>query len=141
MTINRKKILVALLSGLLFGLGIAVSGLSDPDNVLRFLTISPNWSPALLVTMGAGILVSFIGYKLVLRRGPIIEKELQLPTNTKLDRKLLLGAAVFGIGWGLAGFCPGPAIVGLASGLSEPLIFVVALVAGSQLQRLLSKNA
>ena len=140
MTINRKKNLVALLSGLLFGLGIAVSGLSDPDNVLRFLTISPNWSPALLFTMGAGILVSFMGYKFVLRRGPIFEEELQLPTNTKLDRKLLLGAAVFGIGWGLAGFCPGPAIVGLASGLAEPVIFVIALIAGSQLQRVLSQS-
>ena len=140
MTINLKKALVALISGLLFGLGIAVSGLSDPDKVLRFLTLSPNWSPALLFTMGAGILVSFIGYKFVLRRGPIFEEELQLPTNTKLDRKLLFGAAVFGIGWGLAGFCPGPAIVGLASGLAEPVIFVVALIVGSQLQRVLSKN-
>jgi uncharacterized membrane protein YedE/YeeE len=140
MSANTKQQLAALASGLLFGLGIAVSGLSDPDNVLRFLTISADWSPALLFTMGTGILVSFAGYKWVLRRGPVLEDELQLPTNNRLDRQLLTGAAIFGVGWGLAGFCPGPAIVGLSSGLYEPFIFVVALIAGSQLQRRLSSS-
>lgn len=140
MNINTKKALVALLSGALFGLGIAISGLSDPDKVLRFLTISPGWSPALLFTMGAGVLVSFVGYKWVLQRGPVFEKQLQLPTGTRLDRKLLAGASLFGIGWGLAGFCPGPAIVGLSTGMQEPFVFVVALLAGSQLQRRVSSS-
>ena len=138
MTDNVKKGLIALLSGLLFGLGIAVSGLSDPDNVLRFLTIGPGWSPALLFTMGAGVFVSFIGYKWVLHRGPVFEETLQLPSNTRLDRKLLTGAAIFGVGWGLAGFCPGPAIVGLSAGLQEPFVFVAALLLGSQIQRMVS---
>ena len=137
---NNKQQLAALVSGLLFGLGIAVSGLSDPDNVLRFLTISANWSPALLFTMGAGILVTFVGYKWVLRRGPILTAEFQLPANKRLDRRLLTGAAIFGVGWGLAGFCPGPAIVSLSSGLYEPFIFVIALIAGSQLQHKLSSS-
>lgn len=131
---------MALISGLVFGLGLAVSGLSDPDNVLQFLTLSSDWSPALLFVMGAGILVSFIGYKWVLHRGPILDANLQLPTNTKLDRRLLTGAAIFGVGWGLAGFCPGPAIVGLSSGMAEPFIFVAALIGGSQIQRLVSSS-
>lgn len=140
MSAGSKMIMAGLLSGLVFGLGIAVSGLSDPDNVLRFLTISAGWSPALMFTMGAAIAVSFIGYKWVLHRGPVFADELQVPTNTQLDRKLMTGAALFGVGWGIAGFCPGPAIVGLAAGNPEPYIFVAALVAGSQLQRVLSSR-
>jgi uncharacterized membrane protein YedE/YeeE len=140
MSSDWRKTLVALISGLVFGLGLAVSGLSDPDNVLQFLTLSSDWSPALLFVMGAGILVSFIGYKWVLHRGPILDANLQLPTNTKLDRRLLTGAAIFGVGWGLAGFCPGPAIVGLSSGMAEPFIFVAALIGGSQIQRLVSSS-
>lgn len=133
---NLKKALAALASGLVFGLGLAVSGLANPDKVLQFLTLSANWSPALLFTMGAGIAVTFVGYKWVLQRGPVLEDTLQLPTNNKLDRRLLLGSAIFGVGWGLAGFCPGPAIVGLSTGMTEPFVFVAALLVGSQLQRL-----
>ena len=140
MTQRTKRILVALVSGLILGLGIAVSGLSDPDNVLRFLTISSDWSPALLFTMGAGIVVSFAGYKWALHRGPVFGDELQLPINTQLDRKLLVGAALFGVGWGLAGFCPGPAIVGLSAGKIEPFVFVAALIVGAQIQRKVSSS-
>ena len=136
MSAATRMSMAGLLSGLVFGLGIAVSGLSDPDKVLQFLTITTGWSPALLFTMGAAIVVSFVGYKWVLRRGPVFEDALQLPTNTQLDRKLLTGAALFGVGWGIAGFCPGPAIVGLAAANPEPYIFVAALIAGSQLQRM-----
>lgn len=140
MNTNWKKILAALLSGLIFGLGLAISGLANPDNVLQFLTLSSDWSPALLFVMGAGILVSFVGYKWVLHRGPVLEDELQLPSNNLLDRRLLTGAAIFGVGWGLAGFCPGPAIVGLSTGMAEPYIFVAALVVGSQIQRLVTSS-
>lgn len=140
MNATAKKTLAALLSGVVFGLGLAVSGLANPDKVLQFLTLSPDWSPALLFTMGAGILVSFAGYKWVLQRGPVFEDELQLPTNNKLDRRLIAGAIIFGAGWGLAGFCPGPAIVGLSTGMIEPLIFVAALIVGSQIQRLVSSS-
>lgn len=138
MSNNLKKALAALAAGLVFGLGLAVSGLANPDKVLQFLTLSSNWSPALLFTMGAGIAVTFAGYKWVLRRGPVLADNLQLPTNNKLDRRLLVGSAIFGIGWGLAGFCPGPAIVGLSTGMTEPFVFVAALLVGSQLQRITS---
>jgi uncharacterized membrane protein YedE/YeeE len=140
MNSNWKKALAALLSGLIFGLGLAVSGLSNPDNVLQFLTLSSDWSPALLFVMGAGILVSFVGYKWVLHRGPVFEDNLQLPTNNKLDRRLLIGSAIFGVGWGLAGFCPGPAIVGLSTGMVEPFVFVAALIVGAQIQRRVSSS-
>lgn len=138
MTSNMKKAVAALMSGLVFGLGLAVSGLANPDKVLQFLTLSSNWSPALLFTMGAGVLVSFAGFKWVLRRGPVLEDKLQLPANNKLDRRLIAGAVIFGAGWGIAGFCPGPALVGLSTGMTEPLIFVAALIVGSQIQRLIS---
>ena len=119
-------------------MSLAVSGLANPDNVLRFLTLSSGWSPALLFVMGAGIAVTFVGYKLVLKRGPVLEEQLHLPTKTDLEPRLLAGAVIFGVGWGLAGFCPGPAIVGLSSGMMEPFLFVGAMVAGSQIQRLTS---
>ena len=90
--------------------------------------------------MGSGVAVTFVGYKWVLQRGPILATTLHLPTNFKLDRQLLAGAAIFGAGWGLAGFCPGPAIVGLSTGMAEPYIFIVALVAGSELQGMISKS-
>lgn len=133
---NVAKPLASLLAGAIFGLGLSVSGLANPDKVLQFLTLNADWSPALLFTMGAGIVVTFFGYKWVLKRGPVFEAQFSLPTKTRLDPQLLAGATIFGIGWGLAGFCPGPAIVGLTSGLAEPFIFVAALIAGSQLRRI-----
>lgn len=136
MTVNMKTILAALACGILFGLGLAISGLTDPDKVLQFLTLSANWSPALLFTMGAGVAVSIAGYRWVLRRGPVFGDKLHLPSRLGLDRRLLTGAAIFGAGWGLAGFCPGPAIVGLSTGMIEPFIFMLALIAGAVLQRL-----
>lgn len=132
---NVRFILAALLSGLVFGFGLGVSGLANPDKVLQFLTLDENWSPALLFTMGAGILVAFFCYRIVSRRGPVLCDDLSLPTKTLIDRQLVIGSAIFGIGWGIAGFCPGPAITGLSSGMLEPFIFVGALIVGSQIRR------
>ncbi len=140
MSTDIQKSLASLFAGAVFGLGLAVSGLTNPDKVLQFLTLSENWSPALLFTMGAGILVTFVGYKWVLRRGPVLEAEAHLPTKSRLDRRLLVGATVFGLGWGLAGFCPGPVIAGLSTLKVEPFIFVAAMLIGSQLQRLTSNR-
>ena len=140
MSRNTLKVVSSLVAGSIFGLGLAVSGLGNPDKVLRFLTLSAAWSPSLLYTMGAGVLVTFVGYRWVLRRGPILEDQLQLPTKTRLDRRLLAGATVFGVGWGLAGFCPGPAISGLSTGMVEPYIFVAAMIVGSQIQRFTSRS-
>lgn len=135
---NVRFVSAALLSGLVFGFGLATSGLANPDKVLQFLTINENWSPALLFTMGVGVFVAVIGYQIVRRSGPVLCDELQVPTNTIIDKNLLVGAAIFGIGWGIAGFCPGPAITGLSSGMAEPFIFVAALIVGSQVRRMTS---
>ena len=137
---KMQRTIASLTSGLIFGLGLAVSGLTDPDKVLQFLTISPNWSPALLFTMGAAVAVTFVGYRWVLKRGPVLDDKLKLPTRTDIDRRLLFGAAIFGVGWGMGGFCPGPAITAMASGFTEPLIFIAAMLAGSQLQRVVAKS-
>ncbi len=128
----------SLVAGTIFGLGLAVSGLANPDKVLQFLTLNQDWSPALLFTMGAGVLVTFVGYRLVTRRSPLLASEFHMPLKTALDRPLLIGAAIFGLGWGLAGFCPGPALVGLMSGMAEPFVFVGAMLAGAQLHRVTS---
>ena len=88
------KLIAALVAGLVFGFGLAVSGLANPDKVQQFLIVSANWSPALLFTMATGVLVTFTGYRWVLRRGPVLVDELQMPTNTKLDRRLLVGSGI-----------------------------------------------
>lgn len=129
------RIIASLVTGVTFGVGLAISGLTNPEKVLAFLTLTSDWDPSLLFTMGAAVLVTFVGYRWVLHRGPVLEEELHLPTRTDLDRPLLVGAGIFGIGWGLAGFCPGPAITGLSTGMAEPALFVLAMIAGMQLHR------
>ena len=131
MTRVARQSVAAFVCGLVFATGLAVSGLANPDKVLQFLTLNANWSPALLFTMAAGIGVTFAGYRWVLRRGPVFSETLHLPTRTDIDKRLLAGAAIFGIGWGLAGFCPGPALTALSSMHAEPILFVVAMIAGS----------
>ncbi|MDX1516585.1 MAG: DUF6691 family protein [Woeseiaceae bacterium] len=134
MSVLIRQSLAALVSGFVFAIGLALSGLANPDKVLQFLTLNSRWSPALLFTMAAGIVVTYVGFRFVLRRGALFSDTLHLPTRTDLDARLLGGAAIFGIGWGLAGFCPGPALTTLTSGHPEPLVFVVAMIAGSLLQ-------
>src|SRR5258705_3899525 len=123
--------IVGLLTGLLFGLGLCLSGMADPSVVLGFLDLAGNWNPALLLVMAGGVSVTFIGYRIVLgRKRPLWSKSFQLPTASAVDARLISGAAIFGIGWGLAGYCPGPALVSLASGRPQVLVFVVAVLAG-----------
>ena len=119
----------ALLSGLLFGLGLAVSGMTDPDKVLNFLDITGQWDPSLALVMAAALAVSVPGFAWARRRQRSF-------TGEPLTARLLLGSALFGIGWGIAGYCPGPALANLARGSGEALLFVTAMLAGSQLARL-----
>jgi uncharacterized protein len=107
-----SEILVGLISGFIFGLGLCLSGLADPSVVQSFLDIAGAWNPALLFVMGAGLTVTLIGYRLVFGRGrPLLAPRFSLPTSTAIDTPLISGAVIFGIGWGLAGYCPGPAVV------------------------------
>jgi uncharacterized membrane protein YedE/YeeE len=117
--------------GLLFGIGLIVSGMTDPGKVLGFLDLAGNWDPSLLFVMGGATLVAAIGFALARRRGRTLTgAPVRLPAATAIDRRLVIGSLVFGAGWGLAGFCPGPALASLGTGRSEPLLFSLAMVAG-----------
>ena len=119
------------LIGLIFGIGILISGMANPAKVLNFFDVAGNWDPSLIFVMGSALVVTFIGYRIVLRRpAPIIDATFHLPDNPRIDARLLGGAAVFGVGWGIAGFCPGGALPALGSGRFEVIVFVAALVAG-----------
>ena len=125
------QLLAAFGCGLLFGAGLLISGMTQPDKVLGFLDIFGAWDATLAFVMAGAVIVTSIGFALVRRRGaPVLAAKLQWPTRDDIDAPLIAGAALFGIGWGLVGLCPGPAIVNLAS-LSLPVIvFVVAMAVG-----------
>lgn len=129
----------AYLAGLVFGGGLIASGLANPAKVLAFLDIAGAWDPSLAVTMGAALIVTGIGYRIVLARKAPVYGTFDLPKATAIDRRLLTGAALFGIGWGLAGFCPGPAIVATVVGGMPALIFFAAMLAGMMLARLATR--
>jgi uncharacterized membrane protein YedE/YeeE len=133
--------LVNLALGLLFGIGLVVSGMSDPAKVLNFLDLFGIWDPSLAFVMGGAVLVAFIGFRLVLRRGhPIVGGRFQLPTRTDIDARVIAGPAIFGIGWGLGGFCPGPALTALGLGATGTLAFVPAMIIGMGTARLLAES-
>ena len=130
------RLLSALLIGLVFGIGIATSGMINPAKVLNFFDIAGTWDPSLAFVMGGAVLVTLVAFRFVLRRAvPLYGERFHLPTLTQLDRKLLGGAALFGIGWGLAGYCPGPALATILSGNAETWLFVPAMLVGGALQR------
>jgi uncharacterized membrane protein YedE/YeeE len=131
------KTLFAFLSGLLFGFGLILSGMTDPAKVLAFLDIAGDWNPALMLVMGSAVLVAAPAYALARRRGKtLIGAPLHLPARRRPDARLLGGSALFGVGWGLSGICPGPGLVIAASGLPKALVFVAAMIAAGQLVRM-----
>jgi uncharacterized membrane protein YedE/YeeE len=125
------SLVVNLLLGLLFGIGLVVSGMADPAKILNFLDFAGTWDPSLLFVMGGAAVTTFIGYRFVLKRPrPLLADGFQLPAKRRIDGRLLLGAALFGVGWGLGGFCPGPALTALGLGETGTLLFVPAMFAG-----------
>jgi uncharacterized membrane protein YedE/YeeE len=123
--------LTALLAGLIFGLGLIISGMGDPAKVLNFLDVAGQWDPSLALVMGGAIAVGLLVFSWAKRRQKsLLGDAMQLPTATRADTSLLTGAALFGIGWGLAGFCPGPAVMNLATFSSEVWLFVAAMLVG-----------
>ena len=123
--------LATLLSGLLFGIGLTISGMVNPMKILNFLDISGPWDPTLIFVMGSGLVVTLLGYQIIFKRNaPLFATSFRLPTSQDIDAKLLGGAALFGLGWGLTGFCPGPAIASLVFGRIESITFVIAMAAG-----------
>ena len=134
---NARITLAALLSGALFGLGLAVSGMTDPLRILGFLDVSGDFDPALLFVLGGAVLTTLVLFRVVLRQPtPVFAARFQISDLRAIDRPLLLGAALFGIGWGLAGYCPGPVLVGLGVLSAEALWFVPAMIGGMLLHRL-----
>lgn len=128
---------VNLALGLLFGIGLVISGMSDPAKVLNFLDLAGTWDPSLAFVMGGAVIVAFVGYRLVLKRDrPIVGDRFHLPTRTDLEPRIVVGPAIFGLGWGLGGFCPGPALTALGLAAPGTLAFVPAMLVGMWLARL-----
>ena len=135
------NILVNLLVGLLFGFGLLLSGMANPEKVLNFLDFAGHWDPSLAFVMGGAVIVATIGYQLTFRRAkPVLDASFHLPTAQRVDGKLILGAAIFGAGWGLVGFCPGPALVSLALAAPATLAFVPAMLVGAAFAAWLKKS-
>jgi uncharacterized membrane protein YedE/YeeE len=131
-----KRILAALFAGALFGLGLAVSRMTDPTVILGFLDLFGHFDPALAFVLAGAVGTTLIGYRIALSRShPLLADDFHLPTSQVIDRPLIIGAAIFGIGWGLSGYCPGPALVALAGGITTALVLVPAMIAGSLIQR------
>jgi uncharacterized membrane protein YedE/YeeE len=125
------RLISTYLIGLVFGVGISISGMANPAKVLNFFDVAGTWDPSLAFVMGGALVVTFIGYRIVLKRpAPLLHDAFQLPTRRDLDMPLIGGSALFGIGWGIAGFCPGGALPALGTGRFEVLAFVAALVIG-----------
>jgi uncharacterized membrane protein YedE/YeeE len=128
---STLRIAMGFAAGLVFGLGLVISGMSDPAKVLNFLDLFGTWDPSLAFVMAGAVAVTFVGYRVTLGRPrPLFDATFHLPTAKDLDPSLLAGAAVFGLGWGLAGFCPGPAFTALPLLAAGTLVFVPAMLLG-----------
>jgi uncharacterized membrane protein YedE/YeeE len=127
--------------GLLFGLGLIISGMTDPGKVIGFLDISGAWDPSLALVMAGAIAVGFFAFAIAKKRTVnFLGDALHLPKSNQIDKPLIIGAVLFGAGWGLAGFCPGPALVSMASGQVKGALFIVFMVAGMQLFEVLGRR-
>jgi uncharacterized membrane protein YedE/YeeE len=131
------RLFAALLAGFLFGAGLAFADMTNPAKVQSFLDFLGSWDPSLALVMGAGLAVAAVGFAAARRRpAPLFAETFEIPTRRDLDAELLGGAALFGVGWGLAGFCPGPALAALLQGVGAVYAFVLAMLAGMALHRL-----
>lgn len=131
-----RRTLVALAAGIVFGLGLAMSGMTDPARVIGFLDVAGRWDPTLAFVMGGALLVTLPAFRLLrLMRSPVFAPSFVMPTKRDLDARLLAGAGLFGVGWGLAGLCPGPALTALVSGRGAIVAFVLAMIAGQLVYR------
>ena len=136
------QVLMALLTGLVFGVGLIISGMTDPSKVIGFLDLAGEWDPSLAFVMAGAILVGVFAFRFATTRSQaILGGSMRLPTDRRIDRRLVLGALAFGAGWGLAGYCPGPVLASLATGGSKPLIFTMAMLAGMVIFEIQDRSA
>lgn len=134
--------ITSLLAGLIFGLGLIVSGLANPAKVIGFLDLAGQWDPSLALVMAGAIGIGVIAFTVAQKRAEtMLGTELKLAGTTHIDRRLVVGSAIFGVGWGIAGFCPGPGLVALGMGIPQAALFVLAMVAGMAWFELLERRA
>ncbi len=135
-------VITSLIAGLLFGFGLILSGMTNPAKVLGFLDISGRWDPSLLLVMLGALAVSFFAFRVAKNREKsLLCQTINLPTATQIDRRLMIGSLLFGAGWGLAGYCPGPALTSLLSGNIAPVIFVLAMLAGMAIHAVMERRS
>lgn len=138
---SLKQNLIALVTGILFGFGLGLSQMIDRERVLGFLDVTGQWDPTLLFVLGGAVGVTLITFRFVLPRSkPWWADKFYLPTRKDIDKPLLLGAAIFGIGWGISGYCPGPGITAFVTSSWNPLLFMLAFLAGSLLQNIIAER-
>ena len=135
------RILTAFVAGLIFGLGLIVAQMVDPNKVLNFLDIAGDWDPSLAFVMGGAVIVTTVGYRLAKQMGkPVLEPSFSMPSRKDIDGPLVIGAALFGAGWGVGGYCPGPALASVTQGGAGVVIFVIAMLVGMVGARLWSER-
>ena len=135
-----KRIIAAFLAGAVFGLGLVIGRMSDPNIVLGFLDVAGDFDPSLLFVMAGAVCTTVIAFRFVLRRErPLFDADFHLPTAKVVDARLVAGAAIFGIGWGLSGYCPGPVLVGAGGGMWTALLFLPAMLVGGWVRRVVAR--
>ncbi len=136
-----KQNLLALFSGIIFGIGMCVSRMADPNKVLNFLDLAGNWDPSLLFVMGGALAVTLISFRFILKKDmPLLTIKFQLPTRTAIDTKLITGATLFGLGWGMLGYCPGPVVTAIGFGFVEPYVVISFMMLGFLSHKLISED-
>jgi uncharacterized membrane protein YedE/YeeE len=132
--------IIALLVGIIFGVGLIIAQMTNPSKIVGFLTFGENWDPSLLFVMASAVLISFFAFNFIKQNNKtLLNLDLEIPKRTDIDSSLIAGAALFGIGWGMVGFCPAPAIVSLVFGNSQTLLFVMSMLVGMYLFKLTKK--
>ena len=141
MKTSLARYAVSLVSGLVFGFGLVLSGMTNPDKVLNFLDVAGHWDPSLLFVLGGAVGVTVLTFRLVLpRKAPLLEEQFHLTHQLNIDGRLVAGALLFGLGWGISGYCPGPALTLLANPGSETWLFLPAMLLGLFVQKATARN-
>jgi uncharacterized protein len=131
-----KRNLFVFITGILFGTGLCISQMANPDKILDFLDITGNWDPSLLLVMAGALTITLPSFRVILKREqPLLGSEFYLPTRKRIDHRLIIGSALFGTGWGMVGYCPGPVITALGFGFVDAVIVIVAIIAGMILHK------